>query len=32
VILPGSQHGTNLFLDHGEELTALILEFLAGTG
>lgn len=32
VILSGSQHGTNLFLDHGEELTALILEFLAGTG
>lgn len=32
VILSGSQHGTNLFLDHGEELTALILDFLVGTG
>lgn len=29
VILTGSQHGTNLFADHGEEITTLILDFLA---
>lgn len=30
VILSGSNHGTNMFLDHGEALTTKILEFLAG--
>lgn len=29
VILSGAQHGTNLFAEHGDEITALILEFLA---
>lgn len=28
VVLSGDQHGTNLFADHREELTKLILEFL----
>jgi len=30
LILAGSRHGTNLFIDHGEELEAVLLEFLAG--
>ncbi|NND01647.1 MAG: alpha/beta fold hydrolase [Acidimicrobiia bacterium] len=29
VVLSGAQHGTNLFAEHGDELTTLILEFLA---
>lgn len=29
MILPGRKHGTDLFLDHSERLTATILEFLA---
>jgi len=29
VVLSGSQHGTNLFAEHNDELTTLILEFLA---
>jgi len=29
VVLSGAQHGTNLFAEHGEEITVLILEFLA---
>ena len=28
VVLSGGQHGTNLFAEHGEEITVLILEFL----
>ena len=32
VILSGSAHGTNLFADHGDDLTALILGFLAENG
>ncbi len=28
-ILPGVSHGTNLFADHGEALTELLLEFIA---
>lgn len=28
VVLSGAQHGTNLFSEHGEEITTLILEFL----
>jgi pimeloyl-ACP methyl ester carboxylesterase len=28
-ILPGSAHGTNLFADHGDVLTDLLLEFIA---
>lgn len=28
VVLAGSQHGTNMFAEHGEEITAKILEFL----
>ncbi len=30
LILTGSRHGTNLFIDHGEELETVLLEFLAG--
>ena len=29
VVLSGGQHGTNLFAEHNDELTRLILEFLA---
>lgn len=29
IVLSGDQHGTNLFTEHGEELTKLILDFLA---
>ncbi len=29
IILTGSRHGTDLFIDHGEELEAALLEFLA---
>lgn len=29
LILTGSRHGTDLFIDHGEELEAALLEFLA---
>ncbi len=29
VVLSGGQHGTNLFAEHGTEITELILEFLA---
>lgn len=29
VVLTGNQHGTNLFTEHGEEITKLILDFLA---
>lgn len=28
VILSGAQHGTNLFAEHGDEITTMILEFL----
>ena len=28
LVLPGAQHGTNLFAEHGPEITARILEFL----
>ena len=28
VVLSGAQHGTNLFAEHGEEITMLILDFL----
>jgi pimeloyl-ACP methyl ester carboxylesterase len=29
LVLPGAQHGTNLFAEHGVEITERILEFLA---
>lgn len=29
LVLPGAQHGTNLFAEHGPEITERILEFLA---
>ncbi len=29
LVLPGAQHGTNLFAEHGPEITARILDFLA---
>jgi pimeloyl-ACP methyl ester carboxylesterase len=32
VILSGSEHGTNLFIDHGDDLTAMILRFLSKSG
>ncbi len=32
VILSGSAHGTNLFAEHGDDLTALILGFLSENG
>jgi hypothetical protein len=31
-ILAGSQHGTNLFIDHGEALEELLLHFLESQG
>jgi pimeloyl-ACP methyl ester carboxylesterase len=32
LILTGSRHGTDLFIDHGDELEAALLEFLAAQG
>ena len=32
LVLDGAQHGTNLFRDHGETLTRVLFEFVAGAG